>query len=384
MPDPVEFVPIFNETADGIRARMFADMNAGLQPDDPAFLDTTPGGFAWDLTGASVLEIERLYDAVGAEMISACLPTYAWGTYLDEHALTIGLVRKDAVKSTGEVTFTGTSGTLIAVGTEVSTLQTTPEGEPISFETTEPGTIPVGGAITLDIAAAEPGTESNVAAGTVTVLQSPLSGIASVTNAQPTLGGADVESDERLRERILLAYSGSQGSGTITDYKAWSLSYPGVGFVTVIPQATGAGTVGVVITDATNRPVSAAVVNGLQAQLDPVAGQGRGQAPIGASVTVSTPTLLTVNVLADITLDSGYSLDGAGGTINVTADVTSALKAYIDRLAPGDDVIRYHAMSQVFDVPGVADIVTFTLNGAASNTVVSASQVAVTGTVGLS
>ena len=358
---------------------MMADANAGLGPDDPAFLDTTPGGFLWDLSGASVLEIERLWDAVGTEMIAACFPAYAWGTYLDEHALTLGMVRKDAVRAVGEVTFVGTVGTLIAVGTEVSTLQTTPEGEPISFETTEAGTLPAGGTLTLDVQAAEAGTEGNVAAGTIALLQSPLDGISSVTNAQPTLGGADIESDERLRDRVLLAYSGSQGSGTITDYMAWSLAYPGVGFVTVTPQATGAGTVGVVITDANNRPVPAATVNGLQAQLDPVIGEGRGQAPIGAKVTVSTPTTLAVNVAADLTLELGYSLDGAGGTINVTEDVTAALKAYVDRLAPGDDVVRYHAMSQVFDVPGVADVVTFTLNGSAANVVVASNQVAVMG-----
>jgi uncharacterized phage protein gp47/JayE len=384
VPDLVEFVPIFDEDADSIRARMFADVNAGLGPDDPAFLDTTPGGFLWDLSGASVLEIERLWDAVGTEMIAACFPAYAWGTYLDEHALTLGMVRKDAVAATGEVTFVGTTGTLIAVGTEVSTLQTTPEGEPVSFETTADGSIPAGGVLTLAVQASEPGTEGNVAAGTITLLQSPLDGVSSVTNAQPTLGGADIESDEQLRNRVLLAYSGSQGSGTITDYQAWSLAYPGVGFVAVFPQATGPGTVGVIITDANNRPVSTATVSGLQQQLDPVAGEGRGQAPIGAKVTVSTPATLAVNVAADLVFELGYSLDGAGGTINVTDDVTAALRAYIDRLAPGEDVVRYHAMSQVFDVPGVADVVTFTLNGAATNVVVASDQVALTGTVALS
>jgi uncharacterized phage protein gp47/JayE len=380
VPELTEFVPIFNEDADSIRARMFADVNAGLNPDDPAFLDTTPGGFLWDLSGASVLEIERLWDAVGSEMVAACFPAYAWGTYLDEHALTLGMVRKDAVPATGEVTFAGDEGALIATGTEVSTLQTTPEGEPVSFETTQGGTIPAGGTLTLPVQAAEAGTEGNVAAGTVTLLQSPLDGISSVTNAQPMQGGADIESDEQLRNRVLLAYSGSQGSGTITDYQAWSLAYPGVGFVAVVPQAAGAGTVGVIVTDADNRPVPTATVAGLQEQLDPVPGEGRGQAPIGAKVTVSTPTTQLVDVAAQLVLEEGFSVGGAGGTIDVAPDVQAAVRRYIDKLAPGEDVVRLHAIATAFEVPGVEDVAVFTLDDGtgpvSTNIVIAADEVA--------
>jgi uncharacterized phage protein gp47/JayE len=384
LPDFSEFIPIFQETPDRIRARMFADVNAGLDPNDPDFLDTTPGGLVWDLVSADVLEIERLWDAVGSEMIAAMLPAYAWGTYLDEHAATVGLTRKPAVPSAGTVTFTGTAGTLIASGTQVATVQTDPESEPVIFATTAPGTIPGGGSIALAVEAVIAGTAGNVVAGAVSVLLSPLDGIASLTNADPTLGGADVETDEALRRRILLVYTGSQGSGTRSDYLSWALAYPGVGFATVEPLWNGDGTVRVVVTDAANRPVSGTIVSGLQAQLDPVAGEGLGLAPIGAHVTVATPTTVTVDVFARVSpyLEVGYVLDGPGG-IAVRADLEEAVSRYIDTLPPGEGVVLTHVSARFFEVAGVNDLDGLLLNGFAQNVGIGPLQVAVTGTVDL-
>lgn len=385
MPGFEDFVPIFQETPDRIRARMFADMNAGLDPTDPGFVDTTPGGFAWDMIAAAVLELERLWDAVGSEMISASLPAYAWGTYLDEHGITVGLTRKAAVQATGSVTFTGTVGTLIATGTQVGTVQTDPDADIIVFATTAPATIPGGGSIVVPVQAVEAGSAGNVVAGSITVLLSPLDGISAITNPDPTLSGADVETDEAFRNRILLAYTGAQGSGTIADYQGWALAYPGVGYVNVEPLWAGNGTVRVTVTDANNRPVSAATVSGLQALLDPVAGQGRGLAPIGATVTVATPSTVTVNVAATVVayLASGYSLDGTGGTIAVRADLVKAIGDYINTLPPGHNVILQHVIARFFEVAGVQDVSAVQLNGAASNVTITALQVPLLGTVTL-
>lgn len=383
MPDVADFTPIFQETVDRIRTRVDADANAGLLPSDPAFLDTTPGGFYFDTTGALILEIDRMWDSFGSEMVAAMFPAYAWGTYLDEHGITVGLIRKDAAPAAGTVTFTGTAGTFIATGTQVATPQPDPDSPPVVYATTGPATIPGGGSIAVAVQAVVAGTAGNQPAASVTVLLSPVAGITAVANAAAMSGGADVEADEAFRDRILLAYQGALGSGTVADYQSWALAEPGVGHVKVQPLWNGAGTVRVIVTDANNQPVPGAVVTSLQAKLDPVAGQGAGLAPIGATVTVTTPTTVTANVSATITPKAGYSLDGAGGTIAMRSDLTSSVTAYLRSLLPGESVILLHVSASLFEVEGVLDASAVQINGAAANLSIGATQVAVPGTVTL-
>lgn len=268
MADILDFIPVVQETSATIRARLDADLNAGLDPADPAFQDTTPGGWWYDWSQPVVLEIERAYDTMGTDVVAASLPAFAWGDNLDEQGLTVGVERNDASASQGEVTFTGSDGTLVAVGAQVATTQTDPDADPIVYATTESGTI-AGGTLTLAVAAVTPGVAGNVAAGSVNVLLSAILGVSAVTNALSMTGGADVETDDKFRERVLLEWQAAHGGGTIADYEKFALDYPGVGFVKVVPLAQGPGTVGVIITDVENKPLADAVVEGLQDELDP-------------------------------------------------------------------------------------------------------------------
>lgn len=360
MPDIDEFVPIARENIDTIRARMDSDINAGLSPSDPRWVDTVEGGPYWDLSQVAGLEIERIWDFLSVEVPAAMFPSYAWGIYLDEHALTYGLVRKDPVKASGVVRFTGADGAQIITGTQVGTEPDDPDDDPIVYETTQSGTVPVAGAgyIDLTVDAVEAGTDSNVAIGLVTLLLSDTSDIESVSNVTSIIGGEDQESDIDLQDRLLLEISSAQGAGTQADYTRWALSYPGVGHATVQPAWAGGGTVRVVITDADNQPVGVSTVNGLQALLDPTSapGAGQGLAPIGASVTVATPAFYYVNAQATVVHDSGYSLDGASGTIATRADIVAAITAYVDSLAPGAEVVTNRIEYAIMSVKGVHDV----------------------------
>lgn len=585
----LDFIPITRENIATIRARLDSDTNAGIDPSDSRFLDTVEGGIYWDLTQASALEIERLYDFIN-EMVAAIFPAFAWGTFLDEHGVTINVPRKAAVKATGEVLLTGTVGALIATGTRLATEQVDPNADPIEFvaldstvivaapgptnlagvvalapgvldagiyyyrvtaevpagetvasdeiaatvpvqtlgaptglagaefasggtlatntyfykvtalnengETigsaeiskavTGPngrvdltwnavagassyriyrgtatgaqnlyytsatnsysdtnaastaGTVPVvntaqAGRVTLTwnavagatgylvyrgvqplqetllvdlgvvltyvdegtaiqtsarpptnrifIEAAIAGGEGNVAPGTITQLLSPVEGVASVVNSQATTGGSDVEADEIYCERILLEYAAPHGAGNAADYERWARAYLPIGFATVEPLWNGAGTVRVIVTDNDNNPVSNTVVAGLQADLDPVAAKGMGRAPIGAIVTVVTPSVVTVNVSATVTMETGYSLDGASGTIALRDLIQAALSDYIDGLDPGDDVILNEVIGQIMSVDGVYDVSAVQLNGSASNVAIIFTQIAKVGTV---
>jgi uncharacterized phage protein gp47/JayE len=381
------FLPIFSEDIDTVRARLNADANPALLPDDSAFLDTTVGGFWYDLTQASALEIERLWSAVAYDMVAASFPLRAWGIYLDEHGITVGVPRKDAANAGGVVTFTGRGGTLLAAGTQVSSTSLDPAVASILFATTQsatiPGTAPATGSIDVPVRALLAGSAGNLPGGAIAALASPLTNISEVTNADPTTGGADVESDADYRLRILIAYRGARGSGTVADYVEWALAYPGVSHATCVPIYAGPGTVLVLITDVDNRPMPTLVVTELQTVLDPVPEQGRGKAPIGAKVTVSTPTTVNVNIAAVIVHEPGYTLDGTAGSIATRDDIDRMVREYIDKLPPGGDVIRTHVYSRFFFVPGVLDVTTLTLNATTANVAIGSTQVADTGTVTL-
>lgn len=457
MPDLSDFLPIQQETVSSIRNRIDADVNAGLSPTDPEYIDTVEGGFYWDLTQVVLLEIGRLYDLIATEAIAATFPAFAWGDYLDEHGALVGLERKDATGASGFVTFDAGAVVSVAVSIPTGTLVGTTaaaDEDPITFRVTAGGSIGIGTqTVTLPVEAEEADAASNVTANQIDTLLSPIGGVSAVYNALALTGGADAESDEVYRSRILLEWRGASGAGNVGDYRRWSLSYPGVGFVTVEPIAFGAGTVSVVVTDQDNRPFSGtAEIDGLQTLLDPPqaqtdttgshtlpvtpinvvsttnfdtagkvvirtatgpqvitytgktgttltgasggtgtvtagsdvlqGGKGAGLAPIGAIVVISTPTLKAVTVAATVTCDTGYSLDGTGGTIAIRSDLESAIRDYIDRLPPGGDVIFNHVLARFFAVTGVVDVSGLLLNGAASNVTVASGEVAYASSLG--
>jgi uncharacterized phage protein gp47/JayE len=306
VPDLADFTPLVNETVAAIRARVDADVNAGLSPTDTDYIDTVEGGMFFDLTQVMILEIGRLYDLLATEAVAATFPAFSWGDYLDAHGELVGLERKDATQATGTVTFDAgapVAGTaiVIAPGVLVATSQHAPDEDPVTFKVTAGGTIAIGQqTIALAVTAEDEGTAGNLAAMQIDDLLSPVDGIASVYNSAATSGGADPESDESFRDRIMLEWRSAGGSGTADDYQRWALAYPGVGHAAVSPLGFGAGTVGVVITDVNNAPFATQTeVNALQTQLDP---------PQASTTSTGSQTL----PVATINVTSTTGFDAAG------------------------------------------------------------------------
>ncbi len=397
--------------------------------------------------------MERLYDVMFTDLPASMMPQYAWGTTLDEHGLIVNVDRKDAAFATGVVTFTGTVGTVIGTGVQVAVEQSDGTENPVAFATTAGGTIPGGGSIDLPVQATQAGAAANVASGQIAVLLSSVAapdgtpGISAVTNAAATSGGADVETDDKYRVRVLLEWQSARGGGTVGDYESYALDYPGVGFAKIIPVVQGGGTVAVIVTDEDNKPLGSTTVLGLQNQIDPPSvtsaltanatlptgtihcdttgfdapngrvrignyvvnytgvtgstitgctgglgsyligepvyqvGRGNGLAPVGAIVLVWTPAQTSIDVAVVGVYADGYSADGSGGTVSLGDAITAALTAYLDTLAPGDDVILYQAIAQVLLVPGVTDVTSLTLNTTTANVVIDTGHVATAGVI---
>lgn len=362
------------EDLDRIRARLSARANLGVDPASPAFLDAILGSIFGDLEGPAALELDEFYDFV--EVVArATIPATSFGEWLDDWAESLGLERRDEAFAGGVLRFTGTPGSEIAAGQQVTTV-TEGDEDPVAVQVIAGGIIDGTGSIDLDATAVVAGSAGNVPAGTLVRPALEIDGVSAVTNPNAMTGGADVENDEQLNGRVRDALAGDVGAGTQADYRRWGMAWPGVGHVTVRPVARGAGTVDVFITDLNNDPMPAAAVDGLQAQLDPVTGEGLGLAPIGHDVLVLTPSAFAVAIAATLEFDEGYTLDGTAGTRAKRAELEAALARYVNGLDVGAPVIRDKVVAALVDVRGVTKTTALTLNGGAGDLAVPADEVA--------
>ena len=150
-----------------------------------------------------------------ALLIETALPNlflkYAKGAWLDVYAWAVDLERKAASKALGFVTFTRetSAGELtIPAGTVIES--PTLAGYIYRVLVTQDPTCPDGSlTFTAPVEAEQVGSAYNLGPGYYSILESPIPGIASVTNAADWLStpGADEESNEELRLRCRNQFS---------------------------------------------------------------------------------------------------------------------------------------------------------------------------------
>ena len=156
--------PLFpEETEDVIRERWAAWANEGVSVnDESAWVDTREGSMFFILTAPGVREVARLYDLMGSEFVSAGIPFWSWGEYLDSHAASVDEERSPATAAGGEVTFFGPNAAVVPAGTRVGAETVEPGGasEPREYQTLQGGTIGINRDPPL-----WPGTPTTVSSG---------------------------------------------------------------------------------------------------------------------------------------------------------------------------------------------------------------------------
>jgi uncharacterized phage protein gp47/JayE len=172
-----------------------------------------------------------------------CTPFTATGEYLEAWAALKGVFRKPPVAAELQAQFPGTVGS----GAEI------PEGSSVFAADGQEYTVENGAAVddatgfvTVAIEATTEGAESNQDTGTVCALGTAIPGIlANGVIIETLTEGADVESDDDLRSRMLQAYANPPQGGARSDYVTWALQVPGVTRAWCAPNAMGPGTVSV-------------------------------------------------------------------------------------------------------------------------------------------
>lgn len=146
-------------------------------------------------------------------------PMTATGVYLDYWCILKGVNRKSAVASQGSVTFTGTTGTFIPA----QTVLIASDGQTYTTD----NAITVGQNVSLT--ATSIGQSTNQIANTILSLQAPISGVDSqLVLVNAITGGADLESDDALRVRMIQAYQAQLTGSTKADHIKQALAIPGV------------------------------------------------------------------------------------------------------------------------------------------------------------
>ncbi|MBR5381453.1 MAG: baseplate J/gp47 family protein [Oscillospiraceae bacterium] len=267
-----------------------------------------------------------------------CFPQTAEGEYLDRHAEMRGLARAEAGKAEGRLTFS-------SPGT-VSAQLTVPEGtvcmtsSGLAFETTESGTVAAGeSSCTVAACCTESGDRGNVGAGLVTFMTRAPVGIASCVNEQAFSGGADAESDESLRKRVLSSFRRLPNGANAAYYELEAESVEGVAAAVVTPRAFGIGTVKVTVASTSGVP-SEEMLTAVRERLD-------AAREICVDVTVAPPTVKTVNVTVKVDAEEGYN------AAEVRSAVAAAVSSFFTGRLLGQSVTLAKLGSVVYGVPGV-------------------------------
>lgn len=221
-------------------------------------------------------------------------------------------------------------------------------------------------------------------AGTLTVIETPVTGWASITNELDAVQGQLAETDPELRSRTEdeLAAQGTSPRDAIRADLLQLLAAKGVtdGSVTVYMNVTDATdvdglpphSVEAVVYDGTPSGTAVTADEIAQVLWDTV---GAGIATYGTSSGTATdsvdveqvlrftrPTPREVWIASAVNVATSRGWDAVAGEAEVVKAVLAAGRAYL----VGDDVSRFRLLSSQFSVPGLIDCTAFTLGFSSS------------------
>ena len=274
------------------------------------------------------------------------LPDTAEKEWLDRHGY-IWLTnadgssgRKLATQASGSVIVTGVTNSIVPLGTLLGATG----GSTPTYQITEQ--IYVGaGPTEASAVSLIAGTDGNLEPGdTIAFVAAPPPGVDNVVTVMTMDGGAETETDDELRQRILFRIQQPPMGGDADDYVLWALSYPGVTRAWCYPLEMGIGTISVrfmmddLRADYDGFPTPTDVAN-VQAYLDQVR-------PVAVKdFFVAAPIPFPINLLI-VNLNS----DDA----STRANITESLKTmFTQRAQPGQIWYRAWSDEAIINAVGV-------------------------------
>lgn len=323
------------ETYEAIRKRILDSMTNDI--------DKREGSFVSNMISPVGVEFAKYYIELD-NILSIMFLEDATNEYLDKKVYDFGIERKMGTVARGVIKITGENGVHIPQNSEVISQSG------LSFFTLEDAWINEGVAL-VEVEASDVGTEYNIIQNSIDKFVININGVKSVTNEKEFKEGTNVETDEELRERFFEVIRRPATSGNIYHYEQWAKEIDGINQARVKPLWNGNGTVKVIVSN-DDSIVSEEIISKCQEYINTVK-------PIGADVTVITPTSLDINVTANIYIENGYDATKA------KLDFEENLKKYLSSC--NDTVVYTRVASCLGSVEGIKDYSELKLNGATSN-----------------
>ncbi len=276
----------------------------------PEDLDLSEGGHAYNLTFPTALVIGELCEFVLPEVIKLIFPEWSYGEFLDNHAKTRKMPRREATPASGSLTITGDVGTVIQAGSLFSTAAVNDEPS-VDYKVKKSVKIPDTGSVTVEIECTQTGIVGNTQPNTIVLVSSKITGITSVTNTEAVSGGTEEETDVSLIQRIM-DYDQSQGdsyTGSVADYRRWATSVPGVGSATVISAQDDTGLVTIILTDSNGEPATEQLCNSVYNYIMKPDDPDNRLAPTNASLKVQPPATMEIGIIATVELKAGATIE---------------------------------------------------------------------------
>lgn len=349
-------MPFSRPTLTELRSQVAQHIAASLPGVDPLLRRSN-----LSILGDAVAGLSHLHYGYLDWVAQQATPFTCFGEYLEAWAALRSVYRTAAVRATGQVTFTGVDGVPLPAGTALS------RGDGVPYTTLAAGVV-VDGSVTVSAQAdADPdgqaGAFGNCDAGTTFTLSGSIAGLgASGSAATAFTGGADIEDDESLKARMLLAFQTRAHGGSVADFVMWAREVPGVTRAWCLPHVFGAGTVGVYVMLDGVRSAS----NGLPSGTDGVAAsESRGtlatgdQAAVADYIFTRQPVPARVVVLAPTQHVVGVTITGLSAASATTKEAVASAIAGVFRTygvvsAKTTTILRSHIEAAVLSVPGTS------------------------------
>ena len=241
-----------------------------------------------------------------------------------------GLTPKAAVAATGEVTASGTIGSVVPINTVLQ------RSDGAQFKTSAATTF-ASTSETIAVVAVLPGENGNTVTASKLSLVAPVSGVNSqMTVASPgLLGGLNEESTESLRSRVLDRRRNPPEVGNQDDYERWAKEYPEVTRAWCYPRIAGNGTVGVYfMMDDRSNPIPT----------------NTDKTNFGAYIDTKAPDLCTRTIYAPTAAPIALSIALTPNTQAVKDAVSASLKDMLRRESEPGGTIKISKIREAISV----------------------------------
>lgn len=298
-----------------IQREMLEQVSDDLDKREGSIIQTAIGPVAWFLEG-SYMDLAKIQQNA--------FPSTAEGAFLDLVVETRGLTRNAATPAIRQ-------GTFNAEVPEGSKFKTINGADSLVFTSGEQVSAS-GGTYIYELTCDTPGTGGNTYTGQILPITA-IPGLTSASIGEIIQVGTDEETDASLRARYYASFDAASFGGNIAAYRNTILAISGVGAVQVYPAWQGGGTVLCSILGTDLKPALPALVEQVQNFICPPedgestpSANGYGMAPIGAAVTITTGTELTLNITCDIEFASSVQ----NGVEAYQAEIEEKIQNYLD------------------------------------------------------